>query len=80
MIIPFETGQLVKLISLKSVHSFYVTKSPLSVNNIADLASFNDYPFGDRTVSPTDLFEFSLVSLYVTESPLSVGHSTTGKS
>ena len=37
----------------KSLDSFYVTDSPLSVTNMDELASLNDYPLGDGPVSPT---------------------------
>ena len=35
----------------------YVTDSPLSVTNIRELASVNDYPLGDVPVSPTGQFK-----------------------
>ena len=54
----------------------YVTDSPLSVTNIAEMAMFylnwSDYPLGDEPVSPNCQFQESLDSFYVTDSPLSV--------
>ena len=39
------------------------------IANTAELASLNDYPLGDRPVSPTGQF---LDSFYVADSPLTV--------
>ena len=55
MIIPYGTRQIVQL------DSFYVTDSPLSVTNMAELrskvlfklTSLNAYPLWDATESPT---------------------------
>ena len=59
--------------------SFYVTDSPLSVSNIAQMAMFyikitilNNFSLEDEPVSPTGQFKQSLDSFYVTDSPLSV--------
>ena len=56
----------------QSLDSFYVTDSPLSLTNIAQMAmfyikltSFNDYPFEEVPVSPTGQFKQSLDSFYV---------------
>ena len=47
----------------QSLDSFYVTDSPLSVANIAEMAmiyikltSLNDYPLEEGPISPTDQF------------------------
>ena len=63
----------------QSLDSFYVTDSPLSVTNIAEMAMFyikltslNDFPLEDGTISPTGQFKQSLDSFYVTDSPLCV--------
>ena len=57
----------------------YVTDSPLSVTNIAQLAmllikltSLDDFPLEDGPISPIGQFKQSLDSFYVTDSPLSV--------
>ena len=57
----------------------YVTDSPLSVTNIAQLAmllikltSLDDFPIEDGPISPIGQFKQSLDSFYVTDSPLSV--------
>ena len=62
-----------------SLGSFYVTDSPLSVTNIAQMAMFytkltslDDFPLEDGPISPTGQFKQSLGSFYVTDSPLSV--------
>ena len=34
-----------------------VTDSPLSVTNLAELSSFNDYPLGDGPSNPTGQFK-----------------------
>ena len=63
----------------QSVDSFYVTDSPLSVTNIAEMAMFyikltslNDFFLEEGPISPTGQFKQSLASFYVTDSPLSV--------
>ena len=63
----------------QSLDSFYVTDSPLSVTNIAQMAMFyikmtilNDFHLEVEPVSPTGEFKQSLDSFYVTDSPLSV--------
>ena len=70
----------------QSLNSFYVTDSPLSVTNIAEmvmfyikLTSFNDFPLEEGPISPmeeivsqTGQFKQSLDSFYITESPLCV--------
>ena len=57
----------------------YVTDSPLSVTNIAEMSMFyikltslNDFPLEEGQISPTGQFKQSLDSFYVTDSPLSV--------
>ena len=66
MIFPYGTGQIVQL------DSYYVTDSPLSVINIAELAMFYlNWPvlmiflYGTRQIVQLDC-------IYVTDSPLSV--------
>ena len=63
----------------QSLDSFYVTDSPLSVTNMAEMAMFyikltslDDFPLEDGPISPTGQFKQSLGSFYVTDSPLSV--------
>ena len=63
----------------QSLDSFYVTDSPLSVTNIAQMAMFyikltilNDFPLEEGPISPTGQFKQSLDSFYVTDSALSV--------
>ena len=63
----------------QSLDSFYVTDSPLSVTNIAQMAMFyikltilNDFPLEEGPISPTGQFKQSLDSFYVTDSPLCV--------
>ena len=62
----------------QSLDSFYVTDSPLSVNNIAEMAMFyiklislNDIPLVDGSISPTGQFKQNLDSFYGTDGPLS---------
>ena len=57
----------------------YVTDSPLSVTNIAEMAMFyikltslTDFPLEEGPISPTGQFKQSLDGFYVTDSPLSV--------
>ena len=62
MNIPYGTGQLVQLVSLKKVLTVSMKQdSPLSVTNIAELAmkltSLNDSPLGYGPVSPTSQFK-----------------------
>ena len=59
----------------QSLDSFYVTDSPLSVTNIAQMAMFytkltslNDFPLQEGPISPTGQFKQSLDSFYVTDS------------
>ena len=74
---PLEDGPINPTGHFKqSLDSFYVTDSPLSVTNIAEMAMFHikltsldDFPLEDR---PTGQFKQSLDSFYVTDSPLSV--------
>ena len=63
----------------QSLDSSYVTDSPLSVSNIAEMAMFfikltclSDFPLEERPISPTGQFKQCLDSFYVTDSPLSV--------
>ena len=56
-------GQLVQLDSLNSLDGFYVTDSPLSVTDIAEMAMFyikltslNYFPPEERPISPTGQF------------------------
>ena len=63
----------------QSLDSFYVTDSPLSVINIAQmeifyikLTSLKDLPLEEVPVNPTGQFKQSLDSFYVTNSPSSV--------
>ena len=62
----------------QSFVSFYVTDSPLSVTNIAEMAmfyikmtSFRDFPLVEGLISPTGQFKQCFDSFYVTDSPLS---------
>ena len=57
----------------------YVTDSPLSATNIAEMAMFykkqtslTDFPLEEGPISPTGQFKKSLDSFYVTDSPLNV--------
>ena len=54
----------------ENLDSFYVTDSPLSITDIAELASFTDYPLGDLPVSRIGQLKKSLEHLNVTDSPL----------
>ena len=63
----------------KSLDSFYITDSPLSVTNIAQIAMFyikltslNDFHLEEVPVSPTCQFKQSLDSFYITDTHLSV--------
>ena len=64
--------QLVKLANLNKVLTVSVADSPLSVTNLAELTSLNDYPLGERPVSPTGNFIYRLDSFYDTDNSLSV--------
>ena len=73
-----QTGQF-----KQSLDSFYVTESPLSVTNIAQMAMFcikltsvNDFPLEEGPICPTGQFKQSLDSFYVTDSPLCVTNIT----
>ena len=78
MIIPYGTRQIVQL------DTSYVTDSPLSVTNTAELCSkvlfklttLNAYPLWDGPTSPTGEFKKSLDSFHVTDCPLSVTNIT----
>ena len=68
------TGQI-----KQSFDSLYVTDSPLSVTNIAEMAMFyikltslNDFSIEEGPISPTGQFKQSLDSFYVTYSALNV--------
>ena len=57
----------------------YVTDSPLSATNIAEMAMFykkqtslTDFPLEEGPISPTGQFKQSLYSFYVLYSPLNV--------
>ena len=59
--------------------SFYVTDSPLSVTNTAEMAKFcikltilSDFPQEEGPISPIRQFKQSLESFYATDSPISV--------
>ena len=63
----------------QSLDSFYVTDSPLSVTNIAEMAlfysnwpAFMNFPLDERPVSQTSEFKQCFDSFYVKDSPLSV--------
>ena len=63
----------------QSLDSFYVTDSPLSVTNIAEMAlfysnwpAFANLPLDEGPVSQTSEFKQCFDSFYVTDSPLSV--------
>ena len=63
----------------QSLDSFYVTDSPLSITNIAEMAMFyikltslSDFSLEDVPISLTGQFKQSLDNFYVTDSPLSV--------
>ena len=60
----------------QSLDSLYVTDSPLSVTNKAEMAMFyinltslNDFPLEEGPISPTGQFKQSLDCFYVTDSP-----------
>ena len=85
---PLEDGPISPTGKFKQrLDSFYVTDSPLSVTNIAQLAilyikltSLNsltvsvcsNFTLEDEPISPTGQFKQSLDSFYVTDSPLRV--------
>ena len=62
---PLEEGPISPIGQFEqSLDSFYVTDSPLSVTNIAEMAtlyikltSFNDYPLEEGPISPTGQFK-----------------------
>ena len=64
----------------QSLDSFYVTDSPLSVTNIAQMAMFyikltsndNDFLLDEGLINPIGQFRQSLDSFYVAHSPLCV--------
>ena len=73
-VLASKTGQF-----KESFDSLYVTDSPLSVTNIAEMAMFyikltslNDFPLEEGPISPTGQFKQSLDSFYVTYSALNV--------
>ena len=77
MIFPLEEGPVSLTGEFKqSLDSFYVTDSPLSVTNIAEMALFYSvlmiFPLEEGPVSLTGEFKQSFDSFYVTDSPLSV--------
>ena len=61
---PLEDGPITLTGQFKqSLDSFYVTDSPLSVTNIAEMAMFyikltslDDFPLGEGPISPTGQF------------------------
>ena len=62
----------------QSLDSFYVTDSPLSVTNMAEMSMFyiklnslNDFPLEEGSISPNGQFKQNLDSFYVTDSHLS---------
>ena len=77
---PLEEGPISLTGQIKqSLDSLYVTDSPLSVTNIAEMAMFyikltslTDFPLEEGPISPTGQFKQSLDGFYVTDSPLSV--------
>ena len=80
MILLLEEGLVSQTGEFKqSLDSFYVTDSPLSVTNIAEMAKFHsnwpaflNFPLDQTLVSQTGEFKQSLDSFYATDSPLSV--------
>ena len=80
MIFPLQEGPVSQTGEFKqSLDSFYVTDSPLSVTNIAEMAMFylnwqvlKIFPIQEGPVSQTGEFKQSLDSFYDTDSPLSV--------
>ena len=62
---PLEDGRISPTGQFKqSLDSFYVADSPLSVTNIAEMATFyikltslNDFPLEEGTISPTGQFK-----------------------
>ena len=80
MIFILEEGSVSQMGEFKqSLDSFYVTDSPLSVTNIAEMALFYlNWPvlmiftLEEGSVSQMGEFKQSLDSFYVTDSPLSV--------
>ena len=80
MIFPLQEGPFSQTGEFKqSFDSLYVTDSPLSVTNIAEMAmfysnwpAFVNFPLDEGAVSQKGEFKQSLDSFYVTHSPLSV--------
>ena len=76
MIFSLQEGRVSQTGEFKqSLDSFYVTDSPLSVTNIAEMAkrtSVNDFILGEGPVSPTVEFKQSVCSFHVRDSALSV--------
>ena len=80
MIFPLEEGPVSQTGEFKQrLDSFYVTDSPLSVTNIAEMALFYlnwpvlmIFPLEEEPVSQMGEFKQSLDSFYFTDSPLSV--------
>ena len=80
MIFPLQEGPVSQTGEFKqSLDSFYVTDSPLSVTNIAEMAMFYsnwppfmNFPLHEGPVSQTSEFKQCFDSFYDTDSPLSV--------
>ena len=80
MIFPLQEGPVSQTGEFKqSLDSFYVTDSPLSVTNIAEMAMFYsnwqpfmNFPLHEGPVSQTSEFKQCFDSFYVTDSTLSV--------
>ena len=80
MILPLEEGPVSQTCEFKQIRDcFYVTGSPLSVTNVAEMALFYlncpvlmIFPLQEGPVSQTGEFKQSLNRFYVTDSPLSV--------
>ena len=80
MIFPLQERPVSQTGELKqSFDSFYVTDSPLSVTNIAEMAmfylnwsAFMNFPLAEGPFSQTSEFKQCFDSFYVTDSPLSV--------
>ena len=77
MFFPLEEGPISEF--KQSLDRFYVTDSPLSVTNIAEMAMFYlnlpvlmIFSLEEGPVSQTGEFKQCLDSFYVTDSPLSV--------
>ena len=77
MIFPLQEGPVSQ--SGEFIDSFYVTDSPSSVTNIAEMAmfylnwqAFMNFPLHEGPVSQTSEFKQCFDSFYVTDSPLGV--------